>query len=159
RPLLARQQRAHHRAAVRDDQAERGQMSDRDSIEVEAATVDEAVAEALSSLGAQREDVDVEVMSSSSRGLFGLRGRRARVRVALRRAVVADMATPPRSGAAARTAEPRTATPELEQHARDLLADLLRRMGFDCAVTIDHGPDGVSLQIRGDNTNLLIGKH
>lgn len=54
-------------------------------VEAAGRTVDEAVRDALRQLGADREDVDVEVLEEGSKGLFGLLGsRRARVRVQLK---------------------------------------------------------------------------
>src|SRR5690625_2112283 len=54
-------------------------------VEAAGRTVDEAVRDALRQLGADREDVDVEVLEEGSKGLFGLLGsRRARVRVELK---------------------------------------------------------------------------
>jgi spoIIIJ-associated protein len=52
------------------------------SIEVEATSVDEAIAKALEQLNATRDAVEIEILSKGRRGLFG--GQRgARVRVAL----------------------------------------------------------------------------
>lgn len=130
-------------------------MSRVDSIEVEGLTVDEAIEEALASLGASRTEVDVEVLSNPSRGLFGLGGRKARVSVR-RRLSAASSPVVARAESARRSAE---ISPVLIEHARDLLADLLRRMGFASEVAIARGEDGECLQISGDNTNVLIGKH
>jgi spoIIIJ-associated protein len=131
-------------------------MSRLDSIEVEGVTVDEAIEAGLSSLGAGRADVDVEVLSSPTRGLFGLGGRKARVRVMRR---ISPSAPPVASAAVelARSAE--GSSPALLEHARELLADLLRRMGFESEVAIAPSEDGECLQISGDNTSVLIGKH
>ena len=56
-------------------------MTAKDSIEVSAATVDEAVDQALSELGATQDDVLIEVLSTPRSGLLGLGSRAARVRV------------------------------------------------------------------------------
>lgn len=134
-------------------------MSRLDSIEVEGVTVDEAVEAALSSLGADRADVDIEVLSSPARGLFGIGGRKARVRV--RRRLSTSTAPEALSAAQPDSSPPPEgeASTALLEHARDLLGDLLRRMGFESEVAIAHSEDGDCLQISGDNTSVLIGKH
>ncbi len=50
-------------------------MTAKDSIEVSAATVDEAVDQALSELGATQDDVLIEVLSTPRSGLLGLGSR------------------------------------------------------------------------------------
>ncbi|MFI5351381.1 MAG: RNA-binding cell elongation regulator Jag/EloR, partial [Candidatus Binatales bacterium] len=59
-------------------------MTAKDSIEVSAATVDEAVDQALSELSATQDDVLIEVLSTPRSGLLGLGSRAARVRVSRR---------------------------------------------------------------------------
>ncbi len=59
-------------------------MSAKDSIEVTAATVDEAVDQALGELGAAHDDVVIEVLSTPRSGLLGLGSRAAKVRVSRR---------------------------------------------------------------------------
>jgi spoIIIJ-associated protein len=59
-------------------------MSAKDSVEVTAPTVDDAVSQALIQLGATEDDVVIEVLSTPRSGLLGLGSREARVRVSLR---------------------------------------------------------------------------
>jgi spoIIIJ-associated protein len=54
------------------------------TVEAEGPTIDEAIANALASLQVERERVDIEILSDSSRGLFGLGGKPARVRATVR---------------------------------------------------------------------------
>jgi spoIIIJ-associated protein len=54
------------------------------SVEAEGTTIDEAIANALESLKVERDRVDVEILSDATRGLFGLGGKKARVRATLR---------------------------------------------------------------------------
>jgi len=56
----------------------------RASLEIIAPSVDEAVAKGLTELGLAEEDVEVEVMDSGAKGLFGLGFRQARVRLAIK---------------------------------------------------------------------------
>lgn len=121
-------------------------MSGPDFIESEGETVDDAVAHALSSLALDRSDVDIDILSNPSRGLFGLGGRKARVRVTRR--TLGTSSTRTGDGAAS-----------LGEHARTLLEDLLGRMGFECSVSIEAGEDTPTLQIAGEQASVLIGKH
>jgi spoIIIJ-associated protein len=59
-----------------------------ESIEASGKSVDEAVQQALARLGRRREEVEITVLQEPSRGTFGLGGRDARVRVAVRPSAV-----------------------------------------------------------------------
>ena len=64
-------------------------MSDtRANIEIIAPSIEEAVARGLADLGLPEEAVDVEVLDSGSKGLFGLGYRQARVRLTIKGAAV-----------------------------------------------------------------------
>src|ERR1700693_2989849 len=56
-------------------------MSNMDSTEVEAASVEEATREALEQLGAREDEVTIEVIATPRAGVLGLGARQARVRV------------------------------------------------------------------------------
>ena len=53
----------------------------RTSLEVIAPSVEEAVERGLEDLGLSADDVEVEILDSGSKGLFGLGLRQARVRL------------------------------------------------------------------------------
>jgi spoIIIJ-associated protein len=59
-------------------------MSSSESIEASAATIDQAIGQALEQLGAEHDDVTVEVLSTPRSGVLGLGARQARVRVTRR---------------------------------------------------------------------------
>jgi spoIIIJ-associated protein len=59
-------------------------MSSSDSIEASAATIDQAIGQALAQLGAEQDDVTIEVLSTPRSGVLGLGARPARVRVTRR---------------------------------------------------------------------------
>jgi spoIIIJ-associated protein len=59
-------------------------MSTTDSIEVSAATVEQAIKDALEQLGASEEDVVIEVLSTPRTGVLGLGSRQAKIRVGRR---------------------------------------------------------------------------
>ena len=56
-------------------------MSNSDSIEVTASTVEQAISEALERLGAAEDDVAIEILATPRSGVLGLGARDARVRV------------------------------------------------------------------------------
>jgi spoIIIJ-associated protein len=53
------------------------------TLEIIAPSIEEAIAKGLNQLGLPREAVDVDVLDSGSRGLFGLGSRQARVRLSI----------------------------------------------------------------------------
>ena len=69
-------------------------MSNKDSIEVEAASVEEAAREALEQLGAREDEVTIEVLATPRAGVLGLGARDARVRVTRKRAALAAATHP-----------------------------------------------------------------
>ncbi len=54
------------------------------SLEYIASNADEAVEKGLTELGLKRDQVDVEILDNGSRGIFGLGGRQARVRLTVK---------------------------------------------------------------------------
>jgi len=84
------------------------------SVEAEGHSIDDAIEQALLRLGVSRDKVEIEILSNAARGLFGLGGRRAKVRATVRRplALAAAEATepaPPQTRA--RPADPPPAAP------------------------------------------------
>jgi spoIIIJ-associated protein len=124
-------------------------------IEAEGGTIDEAIEQALATLGARREDVRVEILSDAKRGLLGFGGQRARVRVSLR------------SGGAAPTpegderAEPASSeAKESAPKAMDVVAELLSRMDFPATLSAEsNADDRLVIRIESEHGALLIGKH
>jgi spoIIIJ-associated protein len=72
-------------------------MSTTDSIEVTAATVEQAIRDALEQLGAREEDVVIEVLSTPRTGVLGLGSRQAKIRVGRRPqlAATSEVQSPP----------------------------------------------------------------
>lgn len=96
-------------------------------------TVEEAVAEALAAIGLSREEVEVEVVQEPQRGLFGLGGREALVRVRAR-------------------LDKGEAAAEFIRHIGDLLELPLR-------VVPRREPDAVAVDVSGEGVGVLIGRH
>ena len=57
-----------------------------DSVEASGKSIDDAIVQALARLGRRRDEVDVQVLQESSRGVRGVGSREARVRVWVKRA-------------------------------------------------------------------------
>lgn len=96
-------------------------------------TVEEAVAEALAAIGLSREEVEVEVVQEAQRGLFGLGGREALVKVRAR-------------------LDKGEAAAEFIRHIGDLLELPLR-------VVPRREADAVAVDVSGEGVGVLIGRH
>lgn len=186
-------------------------MSSSDSIEVTAATVENAISQALEQLGAHEDDVTIEVISTPRAGVLGLGARPARVRVTRRAPLAArsgvtlpppapplrpaprltapaarvrerptpvreQPAPPVRTSAAAEAeeeeleerplAEPAaegarriTNLAEQTRQATVILTRILELMGEKAEIEQVHDAETVELNIKGDGSGLLIGRH
>jgi spoIIIJ-associated protein len=146
-----------------------------DYVEAEGASVDEAIESALQRLGTTRDKVTIEILSNESRGLFGLGGRRAKVRATLRPKLSAESPTEspaPSTEAAAVERAPadssagRAPTRRRETAPADtaslskgqkVLAEIIRLMGIDAQVSAAQG-NSPKLEIVGDVSGVLIGR-
>lgn len=104
------------------------------SIEVSGKTVDEALQEGILKLGVRKDNVDVEVLSEATSGLFKiLANKPARIKVTVRR-------------------EPRMVVQEF-------LQELLRLSGVDGEVAIVKEEEGcIHVTVNGPRLGMLIGK-
>ncbi|MBV8357131.1 MAG: Jag N-terminal domain-containing protein [Deltaproteobacteria bacterium] len=195
-------------------------MNPNDSIETTAPTVDQAVNQALAQLGAEQDDVKIEVLITPRAGVLGLGARQARVRVTRRvpegastgvtspppappvvRESISATATPVRPeptsstttskepliptvaatneaevseieqegeieeepvGAEELSARPDRAEPAvLAREATAIMARILELMGEKAKIEIveDSSAENVELNIKGDGSGLLIGRH
>lgn len=129
------------------------------SVEKTGKTVDEAVEAAIAELGVSREQIEYEVLEEPSKGLFGfLGGKPARVRVGL----VDDQ--PTTAGAAAKEKKERAsladkpATDPVEV-AKTFLMSVFKAMKLDVKIEKLTGIEQVTLNLRGEDLGILIGKH
>jgi spoIIIJ-associated protein len=134
------------------------------SVEASGKDVEEAIAQGLAELGKTRDEVEVEVLSEGSRGLFGLGAEEARVRIStiesqvLLEEVVEKIEV---------VKEPAAPPPErdFQQIAKGTLEELLVKMGIRVQVVIRQKVDvgegelpTVILDIVGDDLGILIGR-
>lgn len=126
----------------------------RRSLEVSGRTVDEAVDKALNELGADPDQVVTEVLSQGSRGILGLGGEQARVRVTL-----LDTPGYPEEAPAEESPESRA---EISKVGVEVLGDLLRHMGIRATVLVrEQSADKsapVVLDVQGEDLGMLIGR-
>lgn len=160
----------------------------RASLEVIAATVDEAIAKGLLDLGLTLDKVDVEVLDEGSRGLLGFGTRHARVRLTIKAPKDKPVESPV---AEEEPAELAPETPDVEEvqepeqkeevepePARQLTADdfilsiaeetvseLLEKMRIRARVEAEFGEADdsrnrvpVHVNVYGDDLSILIGR-
>ena len=152
------------------------------SIEIEGDTIDEAIGKALTALRVERDRVEIEILSSATKGLLGFGSRRARVRATVRESLAAtlrnemardvsrgtsdggpmeasDVAvpTPPPQTHIEPTARP--AAPAVER-AREVLDGILAHLGASCRIEAREGADSgvVVLAVSGAGSGLVIGR-
>ncbi len=127
--------------------------------EFEGKTKEEALANACKELGLTEEEMETEVLSYGSSGIFGLVGvKRAKIRVAVPESVAP--ATAP-----AAPAEPETetetvpASTDIVQTAKEAVDEIVSHIADDTSVTATATADEITLEVHGGNAALLIGKH
>ncbi len=102
-------------------------------VEVTGKTVEEAIQQALQQLGVTREQVDVEVLSPGTPGIFGIGGEPARVRVTVRNSPAAFV--------------------------KELLTNIVRYAGWDLTVEEPQEREReVYVNMEGSDAGLVIGK-
>ena len=162
-------------------------MSNIDSIEITADSVEDATAEALAQLSARSTEVTVEVLATPRTGVLGLGARQARVRVTRKAAAGTARADAPRAyarpvGPDARPAATDAAKNQIASGAKSddgsgsnrksadqeeqrreatvILKQILEKMGEHAEVNqIEVDADSVELEIKGDGSGILIGRH
>lgn len=135
-------------------------MNERTTLEKIAPSVEEAIADGLAELGLPAEMVDVEVLDSGSRGLLGIGGRQARVRLSIKAAPAAEPET-------SLSAAPTSSSPEeddLLRTSRQTVAELLDKMKIPASVTVrygeadEEGERPALVDISGNDLGVLIGR-
>jgi spoIIIJ-associated protein len=139
-----------------------------ESVEISAKTVEEAIEAALSELGLDRSEVEIEVLKEGKVGLFGLGGEEARVRVtpvakpAIEPGDVGAMAKPAiEPGDVGAMAKPAIEPGDVAAMAKDAVEKLLFLMKVPATVQLreeDEAPFSATLDIEGEELGLLIGR-
>jgi spoIIIJ-associated protein len=132
------------------------------NVEKAGKTVDEAIEAALAELGVSREQIEYEIIEEPSKGLFGfLGGKPARVRVTLKAEQAQAAAAPQkeRPARAEREIRPIQADSETVEKAKKFLQQVFAAMNLDVKIERMTHEDHVTLNLRGDDLGILIGKH
>lgn len=150
-------------------------------VEASGKTIEEAIDSALAELGADRDDVDVEVLNEPRGGILGVGGQQARVRVRLLSGEDDDLEEEeedaddrdrapgerPRGAAGPPYTTPSGQTVEDEgEFAAQMLDKLLELMGITGDVSIrdcETAGDGLGmaravLDVEGEDLGILIGR-
>ena len=130
-----------------------------DFVETDGETIDDAIRNALKTLGVERENVTVDVLSEGRKGIFGFGAQKARIRATLRGPAVAQGAGDERS----ETSPPPATAAEVAataEKAKAALENILKLMGVTATVEIKTGETGdeIVLDVRADSNALLIGR-
>ena len=153
-------------------------MNERTTLEKIAPNVEEAITEGLAELGMGKDAVEVEVLDEGSRGLLGIGGRQARVRLTVKLVQTgSDTGSPekleepptevlPRSveGVDATEADFSVLDDNLLFVSRQTVAELLEKMKIPARIEVRYGePDEenqrpVLVDIHGVDMGVLIGR-
>ena len=105
-------------------------------LEFEGKTTEDAIKQACVHFQVAAEVLEIEILSVGSPGLFGLGGRKAKIRAALQEESEENLLTA----------------------AREILENLLQKMQEKAEVDVQVEDDRISLHIETDDAGLLIGK-
>jgi spoIIIJ-associated protein len=154
-------------------------MNERTTLEKIAPTVEEAVTEGLLELGLTADGVDVEVLDSGSRGLFGVGSRQARIRLTVKTLQSALENNRENSEPNSKTVSQQSNTGALENISEDAfnllddnilfisrqtVADILEKMRVPAHIEVRYGDldeedkRPVLVEISGDDLAVLIGR-
>ena len=122
-----------------------------ESLEISAATVEEATQIALDQLGKNRDEVEIAVLTEGNRGLLGIGGEDARILVT------------PKEGSS--DVGEQTEEDETKETAKEVLETLLRMMNVDATLAVKPTYESsigegfvCVLDIAGDDLGVLIGR-
>jgi spoIIIJ-associated protein len=154
-------------------------MNERTTLEKIAPTVEEAITNGLTELGMAAEAVDVEVLDTGSRGLFGVGARQARVRLTVKVSAAGTVSQPLNQeskkvkSAASSEQEGSGELPEeafgvLDDNllfvSRQTVAELLEKMKVPAHIEVrygeldEEGQRPVLVDVKGDDLAILIGR-
>jgi len=115
------------------------------TVEKVGKTVDEAIEAALTELGVSRDQIEYTVLEEPTKGLFGLLGGKpAKVLVTLIEAPVMRSQLPKSDPVVVAT---------------EFIQNVLEAMRMEVKIEKMTGLENVTLNLRGDDLGILIGKH
>ncbi len=142
--------------------------NDKTTIEIIAPNVEEAISRGVEELGVTKDDVLIEVLDEGSKGLFGLGGRHARVRLTFK--VHSDKPADDwdeeyNDDAVVSIADDQMFELTPLEVAKMVVYDLLDRMKIKAQVDVNYGePEDnhdqkvINIDIKGEDLSILIGR-
>jgi spoIIIJ-associated protein len=137
-------------------------------LEFEGKDPEDAILQAAAHFNAPQEELEIEIISLGSSGLFGLLGgKKAKIRAALRSAKPKEAIQSEKPKEEIKTSpEQAPVKPEgemavevdLAPQAQEILTQLLQKMGETCSIHGVQEANQINLIIEGDDAGLLIGK-
>jgi spoIIIJ-associated protein len=155
--------------------------SQRATLEIIAPTINEAIEKGLAELELTREAVEIEILDEGSRGLFGLGGHQARVRLIVRQNIPESPESEITSSSSVLSNSefieeepaikpvrilPTNAKEEIPIHvAQETVSELLEKMHIQAQVNASYGEvddvrgtRAILVDITGKDLSVLIGK-
>jgi len=143
--------------------------------EFEGKTKEEAISKASDALGVSEDQLDVEVLSYGSTGIFGLVGvKKAKIKVTLPESLQTkiEVTLPKSPKAKIEVTSPKSPEAEIKEQlpsaeapeevaelAKGALEEIISFIVDGATVSMQTKPDGIRLKVKGGNSALLIGKH
>jgi len=130
-------------------------MSQNNTLEMNAETVEEAVDKGLDQLGVSREKVDIEVLDEGSGGLFGIGEREARIKLTIKDGSTNRAASSASSDIENTMSIAKTTVEELLEHM-SIFAKVNTRLGE--SDDQDSNPP-ILVEVNGNDLSILIGRN
>jgi len=128
-------------------------------LEFEGKDPEDAILQAAAHFNVPQEELEIEIVSLGSSGLFGLLGgKKAKIRAAVKSAIGAPIIVNLYEEANEITAGETEEDVNLAPQAEEILTQLLQKMGETCTIQGVQELDQVNLIIEGEDAGLLIGK-
>jgi spoIIIJ-associated protein len=133
-----------------------------DYVEVEGDTIDQAIQNALTRLGVERDKITIDILSEGKKGILGFGAQKARVRAVLRKPAIEPKPSelPRLSEAAAPPPETQAAATAIAEKGTEVLGEILKLMGVRASVQWKTGEklDEIVLEVTSEDGGLLIGR-
>jgi spoIIIJ-associated protein len=135
-------------------------------LEFEGKDPEDAISQAAAHFNVPQEELEIEIVSLGSSGLFGLLGgKKAKIRAAVKSAgrveKTQELIEKPQK-IEERAEEQAEFNAEVDSdlapQAQEILTQLLQKMGETCSIQGVQEPNQVNLIIEGEDAGLLIGK-
>ncbi len=128
-------------------------------LEFEGKDPEDAILQAAAHFNVPQEELEIEIVSLGSSGLFGLLGgKKAKIRAAVKSAASVEKPQEIEARAEEQTEFDTEVDGDLAPQAQEILTQLLQKMGETCSIQGVQEPNQVNLIIEGEDAGLLIGK-